>query len=183
MPDIAKKPPIAIFADELARKALEPILERTKLTGFCHFEPLREKAVILRYNKQEILFSLPVRIGELVDQIVLFSKKAQKQSSATLDLGQGILNITLNTFVPAPRKGKEKTILLTEKETGILSYLYDNAPRKITREELLEAVWEYAKTAETHTLETHIYRLRRKIEPDPASPVILKKDEDGYYLG
>ena len=62
-----------------------------------------------------------------------------------------------------------KKIRLTEKETNILKYLYRAGEKPVSREELLAEVWGYNARVTTHTLETHVYRLRQKIETDPAS--------------
>lgn len=75
----------------------------------------------------------------------------------------------------------EAPVRLTEKETAILSHL-KAADKSVTREELLEHVWSYVREVETHTLETHIYRLRQKIEEDPSVPKILITQGDGYSL-
>lgn len=71
---------------------------------------------------------------------------------------------------------------LTEKETAILRYLYRAGREVVTRETLLAEVWGYNAHVTTHTLETHIYRLRRKIEPDPNAAVILVTEAGGYKL-
>ena len=78
-------------------------------------------------------------------------------------------------------KGGE-TVRLTEKETAILVYLKSAGDKPVTREELLHHVWSYVRDVETHTLETHIYRLRQKIEDDPSTPKILITQEDGYIV-
>ena len=67
--------------------------------------------------------------------------------------------------------GKDRKIRLTEKETNILKFLYRAAGKPVPRQVLLNEVWGYNSAVTTHTLETHIYRLRQKIEPDPARPV------------
>ena len=77
---------------------------------------------------------------------------------------------------------KAKKIRLTEKETNILKYLYRAGEKPVSREELLAEVWGYNAGVTTHTLETHIYRLRQKIEKDPASAAILITDRGGYRL-
>jgi DNA-binding response OmpR family regulator len=77
---------------------------------------------------------------------------------------------------------KSKKIRLTDKETNILKYLYRAGQKVISREELLTEVWGYNAGVTTHTLETHVYRLRQKIEPDPAGPKILITEAGGYRL-
>jgi len=174
-------PQVTIFADETAKKNLEKQMDVVGLGDFCRFEIHKEKVIIIRFGAQEVLFPLPVRLGRVIDQILMFREKARGRRKAKMDLGLGILDIVQGTFKSLLAEGEP--VVLTEKEVEVLRYLHMNADRKVPRDELLNAVWGYAKTTETHTLETHIYRLRRKIEPDPASPVILRKDEDGYYLG
>ena len=76
----------------------------------------------------------------------------------------------------------ERRVRLTEKETNILKYLYRAGGRTVERETLLREVWGYNAGVTTHTLETHIYRLRQKIEPDPSNARILLTDAGGYRL-
>ena len=78
------------------------------------------------------------------------------------------------------RKGNR--MRLTDKETAILRYLYRADQQPISRETLLQEVWGYNSGVTTHTLETHIYRLRQKIEKDAAAPAILVTESRGYKL-
>jgi DNA-binding response OmpR family regulator len=73
-------------------------------------------------------------------------------------------------------------IRLTEKEAAILAFLYRESERAVSRQELLREVWGYNPAVTTHTLETHIYRLRRKIEVDPAKACLLITEAGGYRL-
>ena len=75
-----------------------------------------------------------------------------------------------------------KKVRLTEKETAILRHLYRAGQRPVSRETLLQEVWGYNSGVTTHTLETHIYRLRQKVEHDAASPSILVTEAGGYKL-
>ncbi|MBK0399118.1 response regulator transcription factor [Limibaculum sp. M0105] len=77
----------------------------------------------------------------------------------------------------------EKKIRLTEKETNILKFLYRAGGRAVDRDTLLREVWGYNAGVTTHTLETHVYRLRQKIEPDPQNARILITESGGYRLG
>ena len=77
---------------------------------------------------------------------------------------------------------KNKKIRLTEKETSILKYLYRAGEKPVARDELLAEVWGYNAGVTTHTLETHVYRLRQKIEPDPANARLLLTEAGGYRL-
>ena len=77
---------------------------------------------------------------------------------------------------------KGNKVRLTEKETAILRFLYRAGQRSVSREILLQEVWGYNSGVTTHTLETHIYRLRQKIEKDAAMPEILVTEAGGYKL-
>jgi len=76
----------------------------------------------------------------------------------------------------------DKKIRLTEKETAILKYLYRVGNKNVPRETLLDEVWGYNAGVTTHTLETHVYRLRQKIEPDPQQVQLLVTEPGGYRL-
>jgi len=88
-------------------------------------------------------------------------------------------------FRPAAKMlvdGNQRKIRLTEKETNILKYLYRAGEKPVSREELLAEVWGYNAGVTTHTLETHVYRLRQKIESDPSNARLLLTEAGGYRL-
>ena len=74
------------------------------------------------------------------------------------------------------------TIHLTEKESAILAYLHQAGNRPVPRDELLGEVWGYSAAVSTHTLETHIYRLRRKLEGGNGGEPLLITATGGYRL-
>jgi DNA-binding response OmpR family regulator len=80
------------------------------------------------------------------------------------------------------REDANLRIKLTEKETAILAFLYRMGQRAVPRLELLTEVWGYNPSVTTHTLETHIYRLRRKMDADPAKASLLITEAGGYRL-
>lgn len=89
------------------------------------------------------------------------------------------------TFKPAMKMlidERDKKIRLTEKETNILKFLYRATEGVVARDVLLHEVWGYNAGVTTHTLETHIYRLRQKIEPDPSNARLLVTESGGYRL-
>lgn len=89
------------------------------------------------------------------------------------------------TFRPSQKLLTEEDgnkVRLTEKETAIMKYLYRAEQKVIGRDELLEQVWGYNSGVTTHTLETHIYRLRQKVEKDPSNARLLVTEGGGYKL-
>ncbi|MCH8836003.1 MAG: winged helix-turn-helix domain-containing protein, partial [Proteobacteria bacterium] len=76
----------------------------------------------------------------------------------------------------------KRKIRLTDKEAAILKYLYRAGDRVVGREVLLDEVWGYNAGVTTHTLETHVYRLRQKIERDPSNAQMLVTEPGGYRL-
>ena len=76
----------------------------------------------------------------------------------------------------------DQKIRLTEKETAILKYLLRAQDKVVGRDTLLGEVWGYNANVTTHTLETHVYRLRQKIEEDPSNARILVTENGGYKL-
>ena len=99
---------------------------------------------------------------------------------------RGAIRIGGFSFVPALKAlfaaGSGERVALTEKESRILHYLYRARGGAVARETLLAEVWEHTAQLETHTLETHIYRLRRKIETNPDRPKVLVTAPGGYSL-
>ncbi|WP_075214131.1 response regulator transcription factor [Mongoliimonas terrestris] len=98
---------------------------------------------------------------------------------------EAVFTIGPYTFRPSAKllvDGKGGKVRLTEKETSILKYLYRAGEKVITRDVLLHEVWGYNAGITTHTLETHIYRLRQKIEKDPSNAQLLVTEGGGYKL-
>jgi DNA-binding response OmpR family regulator len=90
------------------------------------------------------------------------------------------------TFKPAAKllvaNANGKKVRLTEKEAAILKYLYRAEGAVVARDKLLSEVWGYNANVTTHTLETHVYRLRQKIEVNPGKAEILVTEQGGYRL-
>ena len=98
-----------------------------------------------------------------------------------------INDISLGSYVFKPQEKllipvKGEDIILTDREADILAYLVRHQGKPVSRDELLKNVWQYQKGVDTHTLETHIYRLRQKIEISADDHPILQTVEGGYSL-
>lgn len=99
----------------------------------------------------------------------------------------GFQHVTLGPYLFNPferllKKNDGSVLTLREKEGEILRFLYKNPSHYATRSDLLHELWGYSKDIETHTLETHIYHLRQKIEIDPSNPRLLVNLHGGYKL-
>jgi DNA-binding response OmpR family regulator len=119
-------------------------------------------------------FKLPVLLARIRAQL----RQHEQSEDAVFGVGP-------YSFRPASKlllDEQDKKIRLTEKETNILKYLYRAGSAVVPRDILLHEVWGYNAGVTTHTLETHIYRLRQKIEPDPANARILVTEPGGYRL-
>lgn len=124
-----------------------------------------------------VRLSKPLRLGALL-----------RQARQMLD--EPALYLDAFTLGPYQFSPQDKTLLqpgtedivLTDKEVDILVYLAREAPEAVSREQLLKDVWRYQDNVDTHTLETHIYRLRQKMGEDADNPKLLVTDDKGYRL-
>ena len=121
----------------------------------------------------------PFRLSILLARLRAHLRQNDRSDAAVFLIGP-------YTFRPGAKlltdqSGRRK-VRLTEKETAILKYLYRAGDRAIGRDTLLGEVWGYNAGVTTHTLETHVYRLRQKIERDPARAEILVTEPGGYRL-
>lgn len=123
--------------------------------------------------------AFPVRLGAVVDQARYLLSGRERLAAAgvgTLELGPFLLHAEESQLV---HKQSGEVVRLTDKERLFLLTLYESPDRSLDRRSLLEDVWGYAKDTETHTLETHLYRLRQKLEIHGASDLIAS--EGGLY--
>ena len=121
----------------------------------------------------------PFRLGALLARIRAQLRQHEHSEDATFSIGEYTFKPASKLLIRPDGKGK---IRLTEKEAAILKYLYRARDRVIAREVLLSEVWGYNALVATHTLETHIYRLRQKIEAEPSDPRLLVTEGGGYRL-
>ncbi len=120
----------------------------------------------------------PFRFAVLLARIRAHLRQYEQSEGVTFRIGP-------YTFRPAQKLLVDedgRKIHLTEKEVAILKFLYRAGERPVSRDVLLAEVWGYNAGVTTHTVETHIYRLRQKMEPDPSDASILRTEQGGYRL-
>lgn len=120
----------------------------------------------------------PFRFSVLLARVRAQLRQHEQSEDAVFSIGH-------YTFRPATKLLVDESgskVRLTEKETSILKYLYRAGEKVVTRDVLLHEVWGYNAGVTTHTLETHIYRLRQKIERDPSNAELLLTEMGGYKL-
>ena len=120
----------------------------------------------------------PFRFAVLLARIRAQLRQHEQSEDATFTVGP-------YTFKPSRKLMTDRRggkLRLTEKEASIIKYLYRAERKVVTRDVLLEEVWGYNSGVTTHTLETHVYRLRQKIERDPSNAEILVTESGGYKL-
>lgn len=120
----------------------------------------------------------PFRFAVLLARIRAQLRQHEASEDAVFTIGPYTFRPSSKILL-TPKGGK---VRLTEKETAILRYLFRAGQKPVSREMLLQEVWGYNSGVTTHTLETHIYRLRQKIEKDAAAPAILVTEAGGYKL-
>lgn len=121
----------------------------------------------------------PFRIAVLLARLRAQLRQHEQSEEAVFAVGP-------YSFRPSAKilldEANNRKIRLTEKETAILKYLYRAGDKVVGRDVLLGEVWGYNAGVTTHTLETHVYRLRQKIERDPSNAEILVTETGGYRL-
>jgi DNA-binding response OmpR family regulator len=120
----------------------------------------------------------PFRFAVLLARIRAQLRQHEASEDAVFTIGPYTFRPSAKLLVSA----QGSKLKLTEKETAILRFLYRAETRVVTRDILLTEVWGYNSNVTTHTLETHIYRLRQKIERDPSNAQILITEAGGYKL-
>jgi DNA-binding response OmpR family regulator len=121
----------------------------------------------------------PFRLNELLARLRAQVRSFESSEDAVFTIGPYTFRPSVKQLLEPTRN---KRIRLTDKETAILKFLYRAAGKAVSRQVLLNEVWGYNAAVTTHTLETHVYRLRQKIEPDPSVSRLLLTEGGGYRL-
>ena len=121
----------------------------------------------------------PFKMGVLLARIRAHLRQHEASEDASFVLGP-------YTFRPSARlltdSQNDREVSLSDKECAILKFLYRAGDTAVGCDTLYSEIWDHAAPLATHTLQTHIYRLRQKIERDPANPEILISEAGGYRV-
>jgi DNA-binding response OmpR family regulator len=122
----------------------------------------------------------PFKLGVLLARIRAQLRQHERSEDAVFNIGPYSFRPSAKMLIDL--ENDDRKIRLTEKETAILKYLFRAGENVIGRDVLLNEVWGYNSGVTTHTLETHVYRLRQKIERDPSNAELLVTEPGGYRL-
>lgn len=131
--------------------------------------------ILFSGHHEGLFLPKPYRIGALLDLVINYGSQ---RDLSVIEFSSYSLDPIRKSFIGL----KSGDVKLTDKEFDILFALYHAGQEGLSKADLLSCVWGYSQTLETHTLETHIYRLRQKIEADISDPSILITTDIGYAL-
>lgn len=142
-----------------------------------YFQETDEKTIPL--SPTDIIIKKPFSLDNFLDMLKSSINIFDNSSEGCIKFNDYELWPTKKEII---NKRNSETTKLTEKEVAILKYLYKAQGRIISKNELLQEVWGYSPDSSTHTIETHIYRLRNKVEHEDADSQIIVTEEGGYKL-
>ena len=122
-----------------------------------------------------LVIESPEKILKIIERINLNYLKIKFNKQSHFKIGRYILDLNSRTL-----SHEKKFLDLTEKESDMLIFINKN--KKVSLKKLQENVWKYASNLETHTVETHVYRLRKKILKIFNDSSLIKNDRDGYFI-
>ena len=122
-----------------------------------------------------LIKNLPQKINKILEQINIEYISNKFVSQASILIGKYELDFNSRTI-----NLKDKSLKLTEREVDIINFIWNN--KKVNLKELQKNVWNYLTELETHTVETHIYRLRKKIFDIFKDDNFINHDKDGYFI-
>ena len=122
-----------------------------------------------------LIKNLPQKINKILEQINIEYISNKFVSQASILIGKYELDLNSRTI-----NFKDKSLNLTEREVDIINFIWKN--KKVNLKELQKNVWNYLTELETHTVETHIYRLRKKIFDIFKDDNFINHDKDGYFI-
>ena len=134
------------------------------------------KKLVNNLNNQILITSLPIKLTKLIEKLNIEFLKKNFQSQSELKIQKYKLDVNSRELI-----FKDKKIKLTEKESNIILYI-SNSTKPVSVEDLQLNVWGYHSDLETHTVETHVYRLRKKILATFDDNDFINSKKNGYQI-
>ena len=134
------------------------------------------KKLVKNLNNQILITTLPIKLSKLIEKLNIEFLKRNFHSQSELKIQKYNLDINSRELI-----FKDKKIKLTEKESNIILYI-SNSIKPVSIEDLQLNVWGYHSDLETHTVETHIYRLRKKILATFDDNDFINSKKNGYQI-
>jgi len=134
------------------------------------------KKLVKNLNNQILITSLPIKLSKLIEKLNIEFLKKNFHNQSELKIKKYTLDLNSRELI-----FKEKKIKLTEKESNIILYI-SNSTKPVSIEDLQLNVWGYHSDLETHTVETHVYRLRKKILATFDDSDFIKSKKNGYQI-
>ena len=161
---------ILFHVDALKDDKQKDIIEKSSIIKICVAKK-RDK-----FNNYDAFLELPASIKDINNIIETTVAKKKFYKNSSIEIKDYLLNKN------EKKLSKHKNfVILTEKEIQLLElFLFNKKP--ISKDNILSSVWNYASDADTHTVETHIYRLRKKIADKFMDEKFIHNNKDGYYL-
>ena len=129
-----------------------------------------------KINIYNAILKLPTTINEINSIVESSAAKKQFSKNSSIKIKEFLLDKNEKKLIK-----NNNSIILTEKEVQLLE-LFLNNKKPISRNKILSLVWHYSSEADTHTVETHIYRLRKKISDNFSDDQFILNNKEGYYL-
>ena len=127
-------------------------------------------------NNFDVFLKIPLSLREINSAVENIVAKKTFSKNSSIKIKKYLLNKNEKKLLK-----NENEIILTEKEIQLLE-LFLNNKKPISKEQILSSVWNYSSEADTHTVETHIYRLRKKISDEFSDENFIVSTKDGYSL-
>ena len=169
--NIPKKFILLIHEDFLTNLENKNIIKNINNTKILASHSKTSVSKLFDYN-----IELPIMLSEINKIIIAISTKKKFNKNSSIKIKEYILDKNEKKL----KKGSS-SLILTEKEINLLE-LFQGAKKPLSKNDIQKTVWGYSETADTHTVETHIYRLRKKIKEEFLDEEFIQNDKKGYYI-
>lgn len=182
-------PEFTVYRQKETAKAYDVYLldNKSSLTEELRHEHLKAPIILLENpdssreedSALEIVIYKPFSLSEFLNKLRSSINKFENSSEGFLVFNQYELHPLAKEIV---NLRNNELVKLTEKEVAVIKYLYKSKDKIVTKNDLLQDVWDYNAEVTTHTIETHIYRLRQKVEHENAEAQLILTEDGGYKL-